>query len=212
MAVIAALATPSTELSITPVLFLLGLVSMNRFFMLSRRGSFRPRIRHSFTQLDVVVNPVLDILGALFLLLGAMLCFAASVGLLRFPDAPTRMHAATKPQTLGLLCATVGLALSLQNFQAIGLLVLIIVLQLATSPVSAHMVGRTAYRTGQIRRELLYEDDLADDLTAAGFRLSSDENDDGSLDEPPDGDRPSAAPNARPPTTDPGPEAGDSEP
>ncbi len=216
MAVIAALATPSTELSITPVLFVLGLVSMTRFFMLSRRGSFRPRIRHSFTQQDIVVNPVLDILGALFLLLGAMLCFAASVGLLRFPDAPTRMHAATKPQTLGLLCAVVGLALSLQNFQVLGLLVLIIILQLATSPVSAHMVGRTAYRTGQIRSDLLFEDDLADDLTAAGFRLSSDENDDDSLDEPPDeppdGDRPPAAPDARPPTTDPGPKAGDSEP
>jgi len=178
---------------------------------LSRRGAFR-RIRRSFTQRDIVMNPVLDILGALFLLLGAMLCFAASVGLLRFPDAPTRMHAATKPQTLGLFCAAVGLALSLQNFQALGMLVLIIILQLATSPVSAHMVGRTAYRTGQIRTDLLLEDDLADDLTAAGFRLSSDENDDGTLAEPRDGDRPPAAPDARPPTTEPGPKTGDSEP
>ena len=127
------------------------------------------------------MNPVLDILGALFLLLGAMLCFAASVGLLRFPDAPTRMHAATKPQTLGLLCATVGLALSLQNFQALGILLLVAVLQRLTAPVAAHMVSRTAYRTGQVREDLLTQDDLADDLAAAGFQLvtgDEDESDD----------------------------------
>ena len=59
------------------------------------------------------MSAVLDIVGAIFLLLGAMLCFAASVGLVRFPDVLTRMHAATKPQTLGLLFVVIGVALSL---------------------------------------------------------------------------------------------------
>jgi multicomponent Na+:H+ antiporter subunit G len=124
------------------------------------------------------VNLVLDTIGALFLLLGAMLCFAASVGLVRFPDVLTRMHAATKPQTLGLLFAVIGVGFSLQSVKVLGVLLLIAVLQLLTAPVSAHMVGRTAYRTGQVRRDLLTEDDLADDLAAAGFHLvSGDEND-----------------------------------
>ena len=129
------------------------------------------------------MNPVLDIIGALFLLLGAMLCFAASVGLVRFPDVLTRMHAATKPQTLGLLFVVVGVAFSLQNLQALGILLLVVVLQLLTAPVAAHMVGRTAYRTGQVRSDLLTEDDLADDLAAAGFHLVS-----GDEDEPEDDD------------------------
>ncbi|HYI56697.1 MAG TPA: monovalent cation/H(+) antiporter subunit G [Microlunatus sp.] len=129
------------------------------------------------------MNPVLDIIGALFLLLGAMLCFAASVGLVRFPDVLTRMHAATKPQTLGLLFVVVGVAFSLQNLQALGILLLVVVLQLLTAPVAAHMVGRTAYRTGQVRSDLLTEDDLADDLAAAGFHLVS-----GDEDEPEDAD------------------------
>ena len=43
---------------------------------------------------------VLDLLGALLVLLGCFLCFAAALGLLRFPDVVSRMHAATKPQTL----------------------------------------------------------------------------------------------------------------
>jgi multicomponent Na+:H+ antiporter subunit G len=120
---------------------------------------------------------VLDILGALLLLLGAMLCFAAAVGLVRFPDTLTRMHAATKPQTLGLLCAAAGLALSLHSIRALGMLVLVAALQLITAPVAAHMVGRTSYRTGQVRSDLLTEDDLADDLGAAGFHLVAGEDD-----------------------------------
>ena len=46
---------------------------------------------------------VVDVAGAVLLLLGAFLCLAAAVGLVRFPDVLSRMHAATKPQTLGLL-------------------------------------------------------------------------------------------------------------
>lgn len=121
------------------------------------------------------MNPVLDIIGAVFLLLGAMLCFAAAMGLVRFPDVLTRMHAATKPQTLGLLFVIVGVALSLQSLKPLGMLVLVAVLQLLTAPVSAHMVARTAYRTGQVREDLLITDDLADDLAEAGFHLSSGE-------------------------------------
>ena len=123
------------------------------------------------------MSTLLDTIGALFLLLGAMLCFAASVGLVRFPDVLTRMHAATKPQTLGLLCVVVGVALSLQSLKALGMLVLVAVLQLITAPVAAHMVGRTAYRTGQVRSDLLTQDDLADDLAAAGFHLVAGDED-----------------------------------
>lgn len=125
------------------------------------------------------MNPVLDTIGAVFLLLGAMLCFAASVGLVRFPDVLTRMHAATKPQTLGLLFVVAGVAFSLQNFQVLGTLLLVAILQLLTAPVAAHMVSRTAYRTGQVREDLLTEDDLADDLAAAGFQLVTGDEDDG---------------------------------
>jgi multicomponent Na+:H+ antiporter subunit G len=129
------------------------------------------------------MNPVLDTVGALFLLLGAMLCFAASVGLVRFPDVLTRMHAATKPQTLGLLFVVTGVAFSLQNVQALGILLLVSILQLLTAPVAAHMVSRTAYRTGQVREELLAQDDLGDDLAAAGFQLVTGDEDEGDADD-----------------------------
>ncbi|MGY4719845.1 monovalent cation/H(+) antiporter subunit G [Naumannella huperziae] len=117
------------------------------------------------------MNAVLDIAGALLLLAGSFLCLTAAIGLVRLPDVLTRMHAATKPQTLGLLCVLAGLGLTLREPRVIGVMVLAMLLQLATAPVAAHMVGRTAYRTHQFRDDLLDVDDLAEDLSRAGFEL-----------------------------------------
>jgi multicomponent Na+:H+ antiporter subunit G len=121
---------------------------------------------------------VLDLVGAFLVLLGCFLCFAAALGLIRFPDVVSRMHAATKPQTLGLILLAAGVELSLRSWAAFGTLVLIAALQLATAPVSAHLVGRTVYRTDQVRHELLARDDLAADLEAAGFALGPAPEDD----------------------------------
>ena len=81
-----------------------------------------------------------------------------------------------------LVGVPVGVAFSLQSFKPLGMLVLVAILQLLTAPVSAHMVARTAYRTGQVREDLLVEDDLADDLAEAGFHLSSGEDEGESAD------------------------------
>ncbi|GAA1431686.1 hypothetical protein GCM10009616_19370 [Microlunatus lacustris] len=117
------------------------------------------------------MTAVLDVLGAAFVLLGAFLCLAAAVGLARFPDVLSRMHAATKPQTLGLILVATGVELSLRSWAAFGTVVLIAGLQLTTAPVAAHLVSRTVYRSNQVRRDLLQRDDLAEDLAEAGFTL-----------------------------------------
>lgn len=96
------------------------------------------------------LTQVLDIAGLVFLLLGAMLCLAASIGLLRFSDLLTRMHAGTKPQVLGVLLVIVGVGLRTRSGLDVGMLVLIAVFQLLTIPAGAHMAGRAGFRTGQI--------------------------------------------------------------
>lgn len=105
---------------------------------------------------------MITILAAAFLLAGSALTLTASIGLVRFPDLFTRMHAATKPQSLGLLLILVGIGLRLQDVRVIGILALIALFQLLTAPVSAHMVGRAAFRTGRIRQDLLVVDELSD--------------------------------------------------
>ena len=118
-----------------------------------------------------MISDLLDLLGAACVMLGAFLCLAAAVGLARFPDVLSRMHAATKPQTLGIIFVVTGVELSLRTWAAFGTVLLIAALQFMTAPVAAHLVSRTVYRSNQVRRDLLNRDDLADDLTAAGFSL-----------------------------------------
>ncbi|WP_265520173.1 monovalent cation/H(+) antiporter subunit G [Oerskovia flava] len=106
---------------------------------------------------------VADAAAAVFLVCGAFLAFAAGVGVVRFPDLLARMHAATKPQVLGLILVLIALGLRLRSWEIVGTLFLIMVFQLLTSPVAAHMVGRAGYRTGKVRTDLLVLDELTAD-------------------------------------------------
>lgn len=103
---------------------------------------------------------VADVAAAVCLLLGALLTVIAAIGILRFPDVLTRMHSATKPQVLGLLLVLLGLGLRLRDPASIGLLALVALFQLITSPIASHMVGRASFRAGQVRQDLLVVDEL----------------------------------------------------
>ena len=105
-----------------------------------------------------------DVAAAICLVLGALLALIAAIGILRFPDVLTRMHSATKPQVLGLLLILLGLGFRLRDPGSIGLLVLVALFQLVTSPIASHMVGRASFRAGQARPELLVVDELSDVL------------------------------------------------
>jgi multicomponent Na+:H+ antiporter subunit G len=52
---------------------------------------------------------VLDILSIIVICAGAFFFFAGTMGLLRFPDALTRLHALTKADNLGLGLVVLGL-------------------------------------------------------------------------------------------------------
>lgn len=103
---------------------------------------------------------IADIAAAACLVVGAVLTLIAAIGILRFPDVLTRMHSATKPQVLGLLVILLGLGLRLRDPATLGLLALVAVFQLVTSPIASHMVGRASFRAGQVRRDLLVVDEL----------------------------------------------------
>jgi multicomponent Na+:H+ antiporter subunit G len=104
----------------------------------------------------------LDLTALILILIGALLCLTAAIGLLRFRDVPTRLHAATKPQVLGVVLICLAIALSLRSWAVVAFLVPIVLIQLATAPLSAHMIGRQAYRNGTIDEPSLLVDDLAE--------------------------------------------------
>jgi multicomponent Na+:H+ antiporter subunit G len=108
------------------------------------------------------MDAVLDVTVLVLILLGALLCLTAAIGLLRFPDVPTRLHAATKPQVLGLVLICLAIALSLRSWPVVAFLIPVVLFQLATAPLSAHIVGRRAYRNGTIDEQSMYVDELAE--------------------------------------------------
>jgi len=111
----------------------------------------------------VNADVVLDVLAGTFLVAGAFLSFVAGVGIARFPDLLARMHAGTKPQVLGMLFMLIALGIRLRSWSVAGLLLLVILFQMLTAPVGAHMVARAGYRTGKVLPEMLEFDELMDD-------------------------------------------------
>ncbi|WP_427128813.1 monovalent cation/H(+) antiporter subunit G [Pseudarthrobacter sp. S9] len=103
---------------------------------------------------------MIDAVSAVFMVVGALMSLAAAVGLLRFPDLMSRMHAATKPQVLGLFLLLFALGLQMRIWWVWPALAVAWLFQLLTVPVSAHMVGRAGYRTKHLHPELLSTDEL----------------------------------------------------
>jgi len=101
-----------------------------------------------------------EVLSDALLLGGVALAVIAGVGLLRFPDVFSRMHAATKPATLGLLMVAVGAALVMDDGGNRTKLLLVAAFQFVTAPVAAHMIGRAAYRAGIGALDQLVVDEL----------------------------------------------------
>ena len=107
------------------------------------------------------MSPV-DVVSAVLLLSGVLLALGAAVGLVRFPDVFSRMHAATKPSTLGLLLVTVGAALRMEQGSDAVKLLLVAAFSFLTAPVAAHMIGRAAYGSGTGSLETLVVDELGE--------------------------------------------------
>jgi multicomponent Na+:H+ antiporter subunit G len=103
---------------------------------------------------------MLDIVAAVLVLGGSMLALTAAIGVVRFPDTLTRMHAATKPQVLGLLLVLAGAAIRLRGHADVGMVILTGLFTLITAPVVANRVGQLAYREQNIRDDLLTKDEM----------------------------------------------------
>ena len=93
----------------------------------------------------------IDIVASVALVLGALMSLLAGIAVLRFPDTMSRIHAATKPQVLGIILLMLGVGLRIGSPGVIGMLVLIVILQFVTAPVSAHLTVRVAFRNAKGR-------------------------------------------------------------
>lgn len=84
-----------------------------------------------------------DLIGSIVILLGAIFLFSAGLGLLRMPDAYTRLQACTKATTLGNMLVLAGLAFYHPGWTL--KLVMIVYFVLMTNPLSSHAIARAAF-------------------------------------------------------------------
>jgi multicomponent Na+:H+ antiporter subunit G len=91
----------------------------------------------------------LDILTALLLAAAAVFFLAGTVGLLRFPDLYTRLHALTKADNVGLGLTVLALMLQAESWVVVAKLALIWVLVLAASTTVCFLIGNEAHRRGR---------------------------------------------------------------
>jgi len=87
-------------------------------------------------------------LSTLLLLLGAGFFLAGTVGLLRFPDVYTRLHALAKADNLGLGFIMLGLLLQASSLAMALKLILIWLLALAASATVGFLIARRARQNG----------------------------------------------------------------
>jgi multicomponent Na+:H+ antiporter subunit G len=81
-----------------------------------------------------------------FVSVGVSFFVAGSVGLLRFPDLFTRLHAVTKADNVGLGLVATGLAFEADSIRSILALAGTWLLVVASSSVVGHLIARRAYR------------------------------------------------------------------
>lgn len=105
----------------------------------------------------------------LLILFGCFFLLAAAIGLVRFPDFYTRIHASTKLVTLGGVGIFGGAALAFAPAQATERVLLIAVFFFLTAPLSGYMVARSGYLRGLAPYQ---EDTSVDEWEALGSTSS----------------------------------------
>ena len=113
----------------------------------------------------------MNVVAGIFLIVGSLLTMIGGVGVVRFSDLMSRVHAAAKAPTLGLLLVAVGAAIEIGSGKAVVTLFLVVVLQLLTSPVATHVLARASY--GQVYTELDGGDYLAQHFAAKRAEIAA---------------------------------------
>ncbi|QIA06676.1 monovalent cation/H(+) antiporter subunit G [Draconibacterium halophilum] len=83
------------------------------------------------------------LITALLFLLGAFFILVSAIGLVRFPDLYTRMHATTKATSFGILLIILGTALYFNSNVVWIKSVLVIIFIYLTTPLASHSIAQT---------------------------------------------------------------------
>ena len=89
-----------------------------------------------------VLTAIRDFVSAVLMLSGSLLAVISSIGIHRLGSTRARMHATTKPATLGVLLCGVGAVVQFADVSDIAKVLVVVILQLVGAPIGSHMLGR----------------------------------------------------------------------
>ena len=95
---------------------------------------------------------MIDVAAAVALLIGSLLIALGGIGLLRFPDVFTRMHAATKAASVGVIGTIAAAALEAGGLSSVLVLVLAMALLFLSGPLGMSLLARAAYHDPETPR------------------------------------------------------------
>lgn len=87
-------------------------------------------------------------LGSAMCLLGALLCIVGTIGVIRFPDFYTRLHAASVTDTAGAALVIFGMVVMAPDWLIVFKLMAMFVFLFLTSPTASHALANAAYTAG----------------------------------------------------------------
>ncbi len=90
----------------------------------------------------------MTIVAAVLMVIGSIFCLLATIGILRFPDLYTRLHAASKAGPLGVGLILLGAGIASGDVLIFARSLLGLVFLILVSPVSAHLLARSALKSG----------------------------------------------------------------
>lgn len=94
-----------------------------------------------------------DILVAVLLISGGLFFTAGTIGMIRFPDVRSQLHALTKADNLGLGMIFAGIALHLASWSVSIILLLTWLLALASASMAARVLAERERRTSPLDRD-----------------------------------------------------------
>ena len=90
------------------------------------------------------MDTLIQVSSSLFILIGSFLLVSGGVGILRFPDFYTRMHAVGVTETAGTAMILIGLIIYNPDFMVDIKLVIILLMTLFISPTASHALAHAA--------------------------------------------------------------------
>ncbi|TVR68390.1 MAG: monovalent cation/H(+) antiporter subunit G [Spirochaetaceae bacterium] len=97
-------------------------------------------------------------ISTLFLVTGTLFAVAMTLGIMRFPDAYTRLHAGTKGLTIGAGLLMLGSAMRAPDYVTALRMIIVAVFLMVTNPISTQAIARASYRIERARRHLVVDE------------------------------------------------------